>query len=121
MLVFITGATSGIGKSTAEIFAKNGYDLIITGRRQERLTELKRDLESIYKIKITDLCFDIRNLSEVEATIDSLSSENKKIDVLVNNAGLAAGLSSIQEGTISHWEHAVRWCRPPSVGRAARR
>lgn len=107
MLVFITGATSGIGKSTAEIFAKNGYDLIITGRRQERLTELKRGLESTYKIKITDLCFDIRNLSEVEAAIGSLSSENKKIDILINNAGLAAGLSSIQEGTISHWERMI--------------
>jgi 3-hydroxy acid dehydrogenase/malonic semialdehyde reductase len=107
MLVLITGATSGIGKSTAEIFAKNGYDLVITGRRQERLRELKQQLESAFKIKITVLCFDIRNLSEVESAIDSLSSENKKIDILVNNAGLAAGLSSIQEGTISHWERMI--------------
>jgi 3-hydroxy acid dehydrogenase/malonic semialdehyde reductase len=107
MLVFITGATSGIGKSTAEIFAKNGSDLIITGRRQERLTELKQKLEKDHKIKVTGLCFDVRNLSEVEAAINSLSPENKKIDILVNNAGLAAGLSSIQDGTISHWERMI--------------
>ncbi len=107
MLVFITGATSGIGKSTAEIFAKNGWDLIITGRRQERLAELKKQLEESYKINVTPLCFDIRQASEVESAIHSLSPETKKIDVLVNNAGLAAGLSSIQDGTLSHWERMI--------------
>lgn len=107
MLVLITGATSGIGKSTAELFAKNGHHLIITGRRQERLSALKTKLESDHKIKVTSLCFDIRNLSEVEEAISSLSSENKKIDVLVNNAGLAAGLSSIQDGLVSHWERMI--------------
>jgi 3-hydroxy acid dehydrogenase / malonic semialdehyde reductase len=107
MLVLITGATSGIGKSTAEIFAKNGFHLIITGRRQERLTALKNKLESEFKINVTDLCFDIRVLSEVEEAIAGLSFENKKIDILVNNAGLAAGLSSIQDGLISHWERMI--------------
>jgi 3-hydroxy acid dehydrogenase/malonic semialdehyde reductase len=107
MLVFITGATSGIGKSTARIFAQHGSDLIITGRRQERLTALKQQLEAEYKIKVSDLCFDIRELSGVEKAINSLSDENKKIDILVNNAGLAAGLASIQEGTISHWERMI--------------
>ncbi len=107
MLVFVTGATSGIGKSTAEIFAKNGHDLIITGRRQERLDEFKKHLESTYKIKVSSLCFDIRVQNEVESAIASLSPENKKIDVLVNNAGLAAGLSSIQEGLVSHWERMI--------------
>lgn len=107
MLVLITGATSGIGKSTAEVFAKNGHHLIITGRRQERLSALKTKLESNYNINVTSLCFDIRNLTEVEAAIASLSSENKKIDVLVNNAGLAAGLSSIQDGLVSHWERMI--------------
>ena len=107
MLVFITGATSGIGKSTAEIFAKHGYDLIITGRRQERLTELKGSLETTYKIKVTALCFDIRQVSEVENAIGQLSEANKHIDILVNNAGLAAGLSSIQEGLVSHWERMI--------------
>ncbi|MDP1799731.1 MAG: SDR family NAD(P)-dependent oxidoreductase [Bacteroidota bacterium] len=107
MLVLITGATSGIGKSTAELFAKNGHDLIITGRREDRLKELKTQLETNNKIKVTTLCFDIRELSEVENAIAKLSAENKKIDVLVNNAGLAAGLSAIQSGNIDHWERMI--------------
>ncbi|MBA2610351.1 MAG: SDR family NAD(P)-dependent oxidoreductase [Bacteroidetes bacterium] len=107
MLVLITGATSGIGKSTAEIFAKNGHDLIITGRRDERLKELKTKLETAFKIKVATLCFDIRKLNEVETAISSLSVDHKKIDVLVNNAGLAAGLSAIQNGNIDHWERMI--------------
>ena len=107
MLVLITGATSGIGKSTAQLFAKNGHDLIITGRREDRLKEIKTQLESDFKIKITTLCFDIRKLSEVETAISTLSSENKKIDVLVNNAGLAAGLGPIQSGNIDHWDRMI--------------
>lgn len=107
MLAFITGATSGIGKSTAELFSKNGYDLIITGRRTERLNALKENLEKLHKIKVTTLCFDVRNQLEVENAINSLTTENKRIDVLVNNAGLAAGLSSLQEGNLSHWERMI--------------
>ncbi len=107
MLVLITGATSGIGKSTAELFAKNGHDLIITGRREDRLKELRSLLEKDFKIKVTTLCFDIRKLNEVEKAINSLSVENKKLDVLVNNAGLAAGLSAIQNGNIDHWERMI--------------
>ncbi len=107
MLVFITGATSGIGKSTAELFAKNGYDVIITGRRQERLNDLKTQLEKEHKINATALNFDITNQEEVEKAISSLSTENKKIDILVNNAGLAAGLSSIQDGNLLHWERMI--------------
>lgn len=107
MLVFITGATSGIGKSTAEIFAKHGHHLIITGRREDRLEELKHQLEERYKISVTTLCFDIRDVKAVEAAITNLSENNKQLDVLVNNAGLAAGLSTIQEGTLSHWERMI--------------
>lgn len=107
MLVFITGATSGIGKSTAEIFARHGYDLIITGRRQERLNDLKQQLESQYKIKATDLCFDVRSQQAVESAIDSLPAHLKEIDILVNNAGLAAGLSSLQDGNVAHWERMI--------------
>ena len=107
MLVLITGATSGIGKSTAELFAKNGHDLIITGRRNERLIEMKAQLESDFKIKVTTLCFDIRKISEVENSISQLSAANKKIDILVNNAGLAAGLGPIQSGNIDHWERMI--------------
>jgi 3-hydroxy acid dehydrogenase / malonic semialdehyde reductase len=107
MLVFITGATSGIGKSTAEIFAKNGYNLIITGRRQERLTEVKKELEEKYKINVCALCFDIRDKEAVEESINSLSDENKQIDILINNAGLAAGLAPIQNGELAHWERMI--------------
>lgn len=107
MLVLITGATSGIGKSTAELFAKNGHDLIITGRRADRLKEIKEQLESIFKVKVTTLCFDIRKVSEVDNAISTLSSENKKIDVLINNAGLAAGLGPIQTGSVDHWERMI--------------
>lgn len=107
MIALVTGATSGIGKSTAEIFARNGYDLIITGRREERLTELKKELEFNYKVKVHALNFDIRKLSGVEKAINGLSADQKKIDVLVNNAGLAAGLSTIQDGNIDHWERMI--------------
>jgi len=107
MLVLITGATSGIGKSTARIFAKNGSNLIVTGRRQDRLDVLKSDLESLYKIEVTAICFDIRNFSAVETAIKSIPEEKQKIDILVNNAGLAAGLSSIQDGNLSHWERMI--------------
>jgi 3-hydroxy acid dehydrogenase/malonic semialdehyde reductase len=107
MIALVTGATSGIGKSTAEIFAENGYDVIITGRREDRLSELKKELESKYKAKVQTLNFDIRKLSEVEKAINSLSSDWKKIDVLVNNAGLAAGLSAIQDGNVDHWERMI--------------
>jgi NADP-dependent 3-hydroxy acid dehydrogenase YdfG len=107
MITFITGATSGIGKCTAIEFAKNGYDLVITGRRQERLTELKNDLISKYNIEVVDLCFDIRNELDVRACISSLPNKFKQIDILVNNAGLAAGLSSIQDGKLSHWEQMI--------------
>lgn len=107
MIAFITGATSGIGKSTAIEFAKHGYDLIITGRRQERLTEFKAELETTYNIKVIDLCFDVRGEAQVNSAIDTLSDDFKRIDVLVNNAGLAAGLSSFQDGNINHWERMI--------------
>lgn len=107
MLVFITGATSGIGKSTAEIFAKHGHNLIITGRREERLSDLKQQLQNEYKIKVSTLRFDVRVQSEVDEAIRGLGSESRNIDVLVNNAGLAAGLSTIQEGNIPDWERMI--------------
>lgn len=107
MIALVTGATSGIGKSSAKIFAKNNYNLIITGRRQERLDELKQQLESEYKVKVFALCFDIRKQKEVENAINSMPEEFKAIDVLVNNAGLAAGLAPIQDGNIDHWERMI--------------
>ena len=96
MIALITGATSGIGKHTAIEFAKNGYDLIVTGRRQERLFELNAYLTKEYGIKVIDLCFDVRDEQQVSNAFNSLPVAFRQIDVLVNNAGLAAGLSGIQ-------------------------
>lgn len=107
MIAFITGATSGIGKSTAIEFAKHGYDLIITGRRQERLTELKSSLIKDYAVKVLDLCFDVRDEQQVAKAIEALPLEFKNMDVLVNNAGLAAGLSPIQDGNLNQWEQMI--------------
>jgi len=107
MIAFITGATSGFGKATAELFAKNGYDVIITGRRKDRLDAFTAHLKNTYKVNVLSLNFDVRNLKEVEAAINGLNDEWKKIDVLVNNAGLAVGLSPIQEGVIDDWERMI--------------
>jgi NADP-dependent 3-hydroxy acid dehydrogenase YdfG len=100
-IAFITGATSGIGRSTAKLFAANGYDVIIAGRRAERLEELAAELN---EVDVLQLSFDVRNRDEVDAAIKSLEGKWKSIDVLVNNAGLARGLDLIHEGDIEHWE-----------------
>lgn len=107
MIVLVTGATSGIGKSTAEIFAKNGYDIIITGRRKDRLDSFAEQLRNTYQVKVLPLCFDVRKVKEVENAIGGLPKEFKSIDILVNNAGLAAGLSAINNGELDHWERMI--------------
>lgn len=107
MIALITGATAGIGKATAELFAKNGYNVIITGRRKERLEEFSAYLKANYKIEVLSLNFDVRKLKEVETAIHSIPPDWKKINVLVNNAGLAVGLSNIQEGLIEDWERMI--------------
>ncbi len=105
--IFITGATSGFGKAIAEIFAKNGNNIIITGRRQERLASLTKELSSKYGVNILPLCFDVRVRKEVEAAISSLPKEFRAIDVLVNNAGLASGFGKIQDGVLEDWEKMI--------------
>src|ERR1035437_6481461 len=104
MIAFITGATAGIGKASAELFAKNGYDLIITGRRKERLQNLAEELKSKYTIKVHTLCFDVRKAEEVKSNIAALPAEFKNIDVLLNNAGLSSGLATLQEGNTNDWD-----------------
>ncbi|HEY0031612.1 MAG TPA: SDR family NAD(P)-dependent oxidoreductase [Bacteroidia bacterium] len=106
-IAFITGATAGIGKATAELFAKNGYNIIITGRRKERLDEFSAHLKSTYKVDVLSLNFDVRNLKQVEAAISSIPDNWKKINLLLNNAGLAAGLNTIQQGHIDDWERMI--------------
>ena len=106
-IALITGATSGIGKACAEIYAQNGFNLIITGRRLERLTAFKNQLESDYAIKVQTLCFDVRNRNEVENNLQSLPDDWKKIDLLINNAGLSRGFDPIQSGNLDDWESMI--------------
>jgi 3-hydroxy acid dehydrogenase / malonic semialdehyde reductase len=105
--VLITGATSGFGKAIAKKFAQDGDDLILTGRREDLLTNLSAELRTEYKIEVLSLCFDVRVMEEVELAISSLEDEWKNIDILVNNAGLAVGLNPIQEGVIDDWERMI--------------
>lgn len=103
-IVLITGATAGIGQATATKFAANKYNVIITGRRKERLDELKDNLESNFNVKVIALGFDVRKKEIVKTSLHSLPEEWKNIDVLVNNSGLAQGLSTIHEGETEDWD-----------------
>jgi 3-hydroxy acid dehydrogenase/malonic semialdehyde reductase len=105
--IMITGATSGFGKATAIRFAKNGYNIIITGRRKEKLYELEKELLSLGKIKVLSLNFDVRQREEVASEIGNLPEEWKSIDILVNNAGLAVGMDHIDSGNIDDWERMI--------------
>lgn len=98
----ITGASSGIGRATARIFADNGINLIICGRRKERLEKLQKQLRA--KVDIHVLDFDIRDKSAVFKAYNSLPEEFSKIDILINNAGNAHGLSPIDQGDIDDWD-----------------
>ncbi len=106
-IALVTGATSGIGKATARILAEAGYNLIITGRRDDRLGALANELIDKKHIDCFPLCFDIRKIEEVEDAFHSLPVEWREIDVLINNAGLAAGLSPIHEGEIEDWDQMI--------------
>jgi NADP-dependent 3-hydroxy acid dehydrogenase YdfG len=103
-IIFITGATSGIGKACAEKFAAAGDHLIINGRRNERLDNLKHSLEKQYDVEILTTPFDVQNREEVFSCINSFSNKWKNIDVLINNAGLALGKSFFDEALLSDWE-----------------
>lgn len=102
----ITGATSGIGQASATKIAEAGYNIIITGRRKERLTVLADEIRKKGS-EVLELCFDIRDPQEVKAVIEGLSEKWKNISVLVNNAGLAVGASPIQEGVLDDWERMI--------------
>nr|WP_281764760.1 SDR family NAD(P)-dependent oxidoreductase [Neptunitalea sp. Y10] len=101
-IALVTGATSGIGKATAELFAKNGIDLIICGRREDRLAAMKAELSSM--VKVHTLAFDVSNKEAVLAAIDSIPEAFSNIDILINNAGNAHGLDPIQEGSLDDWD-----------------
>lgn len=103
--ILITGATSGIGKSTAELLAKQGNRIIICGRKKEVLKSLKDELSQI--TETFSLMFDVRNLEEVETAINSLPKEWKDIDVLINNAGNAHGLDPLSSGKTDDWDSMI--------------
>ncbi|SIQ49278.1 SDR family NAD(P)-dependent oxidoreductase [Pontibacter lucknowensis] len=100
-IALVTGATSGIGRATAFALAKAGYHIIATGRRTERLQELK---EQITEVPVYTLAFDVRDREAVQEAISSLPADWKGIDVLVNNAGNAHGLAPVQSGNIADWD-----------------
>jgi NADP-dependent 3-hydroxy acid dehydrogenase YdfG len=106
-IALVTGATAGIGKATAEILAENGYNLIITGRRKDLLEGLKGELGVKFKADVLALNFDVRDRKQTEDAIDKLPKSWKGINVLINNAGLAAGLSPIQEGSMDDWDQMI--------------
>ena len=101
-IALITGATSGIGEACARKFAQGGYDLIITARREDKLNSLKAELEAA-GAKVKTLVFDVRDANAAKNAVESLEGEWQKIDVLINNAGLALGLDKEYEGNIDEW------------------
>lgn len=105
--ICITGATAGIGRAAAEMLAKEGHRLIITGRRAEILESFAADLREEYKIECIPLSFDIRVRAEVEKQISDLPPDWQKIDVLINNAGLAAGLDTVHEANVDDWDQMI--------------
>lgn len=103
-IALITGATSGIGKACAEKFAASGYDIIITGRRQDRLTEIQSALQETYNILVCTLCFDVQDKEAVFSNISQLPENWQGITVLINNAGLALGRDSFEDADMQDWE-----------------
>lgn len=103
-IALITGATSGIGKACAEILARNGYSLILTGRREERLHDFQRYLLNTYAIDCMCITLDVRQREDVKEKLGNIPPEWQGIDVLINNAGLAMGLSPIESGNMDHWD-----------------
>jgi len=105
--VLITGATSGIGLSCARIFAKNNFNIIITGRRKERLGKISQEVAEEFGVEVKTLSFDIRQKDLVFDAVDKLKGQGINIDILINNAGLASGLNTLQDGDIDDWEKMI--------------
>ncbi|HEX7367061.1 MAG TPA: SDR family NAD(P)-dependent oxidoreductase [Pelobium sp.] len=103
-IALITGATAGIGEACANLYAENGFNLIITGRRADRLQKIKERLESEFKVNVTTLNFDVSDRTAVEKQLNGLKNELKKVDVLINNAGLSQGFDAFQDADLTDWE-----------------
>ena len=106
-IAIITGATAGIGRATAITLARNNYDVIITGRRTDKLDAVEEEIRSKTDADVLSLNFDIRSEGAVRQACEQLKGKWADVDVLVNNAGLAAGLSSIEEGSLDDWEQMI--------------
>lgn len=106
-IALITGATAGIGKATALLLAENEFNLILTGRREERLLQLQQEIEARNNVAVLIRSFDIRNNNEVTDTMEQLPEDWKNIDLLINNAGLAVGLETVAEGIVDDWERMI--------------
>jgi 3-hydroxy acid dehydrogenase/malonic semialdehyde reductase len=106
-IVFITGASSGIGKACAELFAKERASLILAARRIGKIKNLAKKLEKEYRIKTKCIKLDVRDYDRVEKSISSLEKNWKKIDILINNAGLSRGLDKIYEGKKEDWDEMI--------------
>ncbi|MGZ3776366.1 MAG: SDR family oxidoreductase [Mucilaginibacter sp.] len=103
-IALITGATAGIGEACAHVFARERYDLILTGRREDRLEKLAKQLNSEYNVEVAISAFDVRNREDVIRNLEELPPEWKRVNVLINNAGLSQGLDPIQNGSYEDWE-----------------
>lgn len=106
-IVFITGASSGIGEACAREFAKLNANIVLVARRQDRLIKLADELEKEYRIKVKYLALDVRDFDDVQNKFNNLGADWKQIDVLVNNAGLAKGLDKFYEGKLSDWDEMI--------------
>lgn len=106
-IILVTGASSGIGKACAEVFAEAGARLILTARRRDRLESLAADLQARHQTEVLCLELDVRDRPQVEATLGTLPEAWQAIDVLVNNAGLSRGLSKLHEGEVQDWEEMI--------------
>jgi 3-hydroxy acid dehydrogenase/malonic semialdehyde reductase len=106
-IVFITGASSGIGAACAKQFAKMGAHLLLCARRIDLLSSLAKELEQAYQVETYSFALDVRHHTEVTNALKLLPQKWQKVDILINNAGLAAGLESVQEGSVQDWEDMI--------------
>lgn len=106
-IVLVTGATSGIGRATAERFASGGNHIILTGRRPERLHEVSDKIERKYNVRTLALDLDVRDKKAVDSAFSQLTKDWQSIDILVNNAGLASGLDFVQDGDTDDWDKMI--------------
>jgi 3-hydroxy acid dehydrogenase/malonic semialdehyde reductase len=106
-IALITGATAGIGEATAELFAREGYNLVLTGRRKDRLDKVAAYLNKKYNVEIATSSFDVRSREEVVDNLEQLPAKWKKVNVLVNNAGLSQGLDPIDKGDYDDWDRMI--------------